>query len=168
MISCVPYEQNTFTYGPRDYLHQLMSLIGSLRGGQQRYMPLLISKINETMPNAPGYALRSMTGSSKASELYEESQHTQSGPNSSNSTPFGSPPMSAVEQQVTFFGSGGGFPQELAISNSSTPSAYAGVVMTTSMDYGPLGDTAVSASLQLFPDSSIFQGTTGPPKFEPD
>ena len=161
VISCVPYEQHTFTYGPREFLHQIMTLISNLRGGQQRYMPLLVSKINDTMPNAPHYALSCMTGSSRTSEAYEDSQH--SAPNSADSTPFGSPPLSAtIGPQPSFFG---GFSQELAISGSSTPSTYAGVVMSASLEYG---DVAVSAPMQLFAESAMFQSALCPSKFEPD
>jgi hypothetical protein len=75
VMSCVPYEQHTFEYGPRDYLNQIMTQISGLRGGNQRYMPLLLSKINDAMPSmpTPGFSL----------------PITQS---SSASTPFGSPP----------------------------------------------------------------------------
>lgn len=51
MISCVP--RQTFEFGPRDYLTKIVSVISSLRGGQQRYLPILMSKINEAMPSVP-------------------------------------------------------------------------------------------------------------------
>lgn len=94
VMSCVPYEQHTFEYGPRDYLNQLMSLISTLRGGQQRYLPLLMSKISETMPAMPlpGYSIPMVPGSTRVEELYDSQSQGQS----SNSTPFGSPPLSAA------------------------------------------------------------------------
>ena len=94
----MPYEQQTFEYGPRDYLNQLMALISSLRGGQQRYTPLLMAKIGESMPSMPmtGYSFPSMPGNSTIEESYDGSQTHSSGPESSDSTPFGSPPMSAA------------------------------------------------------------------------
>ena len=140
-----------------------MGLVSTLRGGQQRYMPLLVSKIHETMPNAPSYGVPSMPGSSQVSEVYEGSQHTNSAPNSTDSTPFGSPPLSAVSNPGSFFGNG--FPQDLGISGSTTPSTFAGVVMTSSVEYG---DVAVSAPMQMFTESSILQGAIRPPKIEPD
>jgi hypothetical protein len=95
VMSCVPYEQHTFEYGPRDYLNQIMTQISGLRGGNQRYMPLLLSKINDAMPSmpTPGFSLPIMPASSRLDELWDSNSasqgHTQS---SSASTPFGSPP----------------------------------------------------------------------------
>lgn len=108
VISCVPYEQDSMVYGPRDYLQQLITLISSLRGGQQKYMPLLLSKIHDTMPNAPAYNLPLPPASSSpgTSDLYDGvdgSQDPHSGPNSTESTPFGSPPLSATSQQPNPF-----------------------------------------------------------------
>ena len=158
VISYVPIEQDTFKYGPRDYLQQMMTLISSLRGGQQRYMPLLLSKINDTMPNAPNYSLPSLPSS--ASDIYDGSQHTNSDPDSSDSTPFGSPPMSAIGQQPSFFST---FQHELGISESSTPSSFPLPAMTTNVDYG---DLTVSTSMQMFQESTF--STSAPhTKFEP-
>jgi hypothetical protein len=160
VISYVPIEQDTFKYGPRDYLQQMMTLVSSLRGGQQRYMPLLLSKINDTMPNAPNYSLPSLPSS--ASDVYDGSQHTNSDPDSSDSTPFGSPPMSAIGQQPSFFSN---FQHELGISESSTPSSFPIPlpVMTTSVDYG---DLTVSTSMQMFQEST-FPTSAPHTKFEP-
>lgn len=97
-MSCVPFEQHTFEYGPRDYLNQFLSLISTLRGGQQRYLPLLLSKINDTLPTMPmpGYSMVSVPGSrGRIDEIYDSSN-----PNSGDSTPFGSPPPQPVGQQL--------------------------------------------------------------------
>lgn len=149
VISYVPIEREGFEYGPRDYLQQMMRLISNLRGGQQRYMPLLLSKINDTMPNAPSYSLPSLPGSSSVSDTYGGSQHANSEPDSSDSTPFGSPPMSAIGQPPSFFSN---FQQELGISGSSTPNGFPIPVITASMDYG---DLTVSTSMQMFQESTF-------------
>lgn len=101
VISCVPFEQQTLECGPRDYLQRLTTLIARLRGGQQKYMPLLLSKIGDTIHNAPAYslALPPPSASSGTSELYDGidgSLAPRSAPNSTDSTPFGSPPLSAA------------------------------------------------------------------------
>jgi hypothetical protein len=149
VISYVPIERESFEYGPRDYLQQMMRLISNLRGGQQRYMPLLLSKINDTMPNAPTYSLPSLPGSSSVSDTYDGSQHANSEADSSDSTPFGSPPMSAIGQQPSFFSN---FQNELGISGSSTPSSFPLSVMTTSVDYG---DLTVATSMQMFQEPNF-------------
>lgn len=51
VMSCVPMEPPSgLKVGPRDYLEHFLGLIGRLRGGQDRYLPLLIGKIKETLP----------------------------------------------------------------------------------------------------------------------
>lgn len=51
VLSCVPIAKgNTLEFGPRDYLHQFMSLMSGLRGGRQKYLPLLITKVNDSLP----------------------------------------------------------------------------------------------------------------------
>jgi hypothetical protein len=99
VMSCVPFEQHTFEYGPRDYLNQFLSLISTLRGGQQRYLPLLLSKINDTLPQmpTPGFSMVSMpSGRSRIDEIYDSSN-----PASGDSTPFGgSPPPQPVGPQL--------------------------------------------------------------------
>ncbi|EME88375.1 uncharacterized protein MYCFIDRAFT_127068 [Pseudocercospora fijiensis CIRAD86] len=88
VMSVIPQDQYTFEFGPRDYLNQLMTLISTLRGGQQRYMPLLMQKINDSMPNT-GYALPAIPPSLRSEEVYDGSH--SSAPTSHDSTPFGSP-----------------------------------------------------------------------------
>ncbi|PNS20459.1 Transcriptional activator protein acu-15 [Sphaceloma murrayae] len=117
VMSCVPEPQlnamqSSFKFGPRDYLHQFVSMISSLRGGRQRYLPLLVSKINETLPSSMphmGYALSpSLSNCSpgymraghggQVEEVYEhqEAHDSQgSGHTSHVTSPFGSPPQSA-------------------------------------------------------------------------
>jgi len=110
VMSCVPYEQHTFEYGPRDYLNQLMSLISSLRGGQQRYMPLLISKVNEAMPQMPthGFSMGLNMGppSRLGMEDFYDSASQGHAHSSTDSTPFGSPPISSATASMV------GFPQD--------------------------------------------------------
>ena len=55
VISCVPPETTT-TPGsscgtPFDLLNQLLNLISQLRGGTSRYLPLLLTKVSETLPS---------------------------------------------------------------------------------------------------------------------
>jgi hypothetical protein len=139
-----------------------MSLISNLRGGQQRYMPLLMSKINETMSNAPGYSLTSMAGSSYGTEMYGESEHARSAPTSSVSSPFGTPPLSALEQSQSF----GGFSQSLGFGMTTMASNFATTLVATSVS-GQV-DTPVSGPLQMFADPSVFQGAPAPSRYDSD
>ena len=162
VMSCVPYEQHTFEYGPRDYLNQLMSLISTLRGGQQRYLPLLMSKISETMPSMPmpGYSLPMVPGggnnnNTRLEELYDSQSQVQSH-SSSASTPFGSPPLSAAGGPSGMMGFHDGF----QMAGPPAPTTTAG------LGYGDL--TSTTAPLQMYHDP-VMHGypTSNPgPKYE--
>lgn len=96
VMTCVPIDQYSFEYGPRDYLHQFLSIISSLRGGRQRYFPLLLSKINDTLPSMPlhGYSLTANPGHPHSVCAFDsQSQAHSSNPNSNDSTPYCSPPQ---------------------------------------------------------------------------
>lgn len=57
VMSCVPLEPHGFEIGPRDHLNHFIHLMSKLRGGQSRYLPLLLTKINETMPGLQSTAV---------------------------------------------------------------------------------------------------------------
>lgn len=37
--------------GPKDYLTYILSLVAKLRGGEDRFLPLLLEKISQILPN---------------------------------------------------------------------------------------------------------------------
>ena len=89
VMSCVPLETSSFRYDPRDYLTQFLSLISALRGGDSRYLPLLLAKIDDALPAmaAPiAHSLPLLPTNDRFQDFYESST-------SSNSTPYGSPPV---------------------------------------------------------------------------
>lgn len=52
VITYVPFEaDNGDSQSPHDCLNQLLNLISRLRGGASRYVPLLMAKVAESMPN---------------------------------------------------------------------------------------------------------------------
>lgn len=165
VISYVPFERVGLEYGPREYLHQIILLISNLRGGQQRYMPLLMSKINDTMPSAPGYALTSVTSNqSHDTDIYGGSEQTKSMASSTASSPFGTPPLSALsEQQSQPFSP---FPSDFEPGLDVASGIFTPVAMvTTSMDFSSL---PVSASQQAFADPSMFDGFQVDTKYDSD
>ncbi|KZF25090.1 hypothetical protein L228DRAFT_265572 [Xylona heveae TC161] len=50
VMSCVPISSDGLQLGPRDYLNEVLALVSTLRGGESRYLPLLLAKINDTFP----------------------------------------------------------------------------------------------------------------------
>lgn len=53
MVACIPFSPDTFALGPRDYVARFLTLFSALRGGQTRYLPLLLAKVSEVLPNLP-------------------------------------------------------------------------------------------------------------------
>ncbi|OCT45689.1 C6 zinc finger protein [Cladophialophora carrionii] len=50
VIACVPFDVST-NETPFDTLNKLLNLISRLRGGASRYLPLLLTKVSETLPS---------------------------------------------------------------------------------------------------------------------
>jgi hypothetical protein len=53
VVACTSFSPNAFALGPRDYVSRFLTLISTLRGGQARYLPLLLAKLQEVLPNLP-------------------------------------------------------------------------------------------------------------------
>ncbi|KAL9113352.1 MAG: hypothetical protein Q9227_002393 [Pyrenula ochraceoflavens] len=52
VIQCVvPMDASTLELRPAEYLNQFLSLLASLRGGRNRFLPLLLAKVAETNPS---------------------------------------------------------------------------------------------------------------------
>ncbi len=51
-MSCVPPSPTQHpSTAPQTYLNQLLTLISTLRGGESRYLPLVMAKIRDTLPS---------------------------------------------------------------------------------------------------------------------
>ncbi|CAN9263213.1 unnamed protein product [Alternaria sp. RS040] len=53
VVACTSFSPDAFALGPRDYVSRFLTLISTLRGGQTRYLPLLLAKLSEVLPNLP-------------------------------------------------------------------------------------------------------------------
>lgn len=92
-MSCVPLSSQNFEPGPQEYLNQLLTLISTLRGGESRYLPLIMAKIRDTLP-----AILSALPPDLAKEMADkgvEKSHSQHESNSSSagSSPYSTPPF---------------------------------------------------------------------------
>ncbi|KAL8924681.1 MAG: hypothetical protein Q9172_002583 [Xanthocarpia lactea] len=97
VMSCVPIESPTFSIGPQDYLNHLVHLISTLRGGKSRYLPLLITKISDTLPSHMAASVTQPMMPIKVEQSPEipflqhhDSSETQS---SNTSSPYSTPPF---------------------------------------------------------------------------
>lgn len=89
VMACVPIEQNPFSAGPRDYLNQFFVLISRLRGGPDRYLPLLISKASDSIPEQLGTSpLPRCLPSSLEASFDEQLRRSMTSSASSSSTDF--------------------------------------------------------------------------------
>lgn len=169
VMSCVPFPQHTFEYGPRDYLNQLMNLISTLRGGQQRYLPLLLSKVQDAVPSmnpSPTFPLIP-TNPSRFEELYDgtNSQSHSSNPNSGNSSPFHSPNLTAVGPTGYFAGGFGDLEQK---QTPPVPPTSAGPfdLGASGLEYAELGPSVTPLPGFDLGQMEGFQPMEGPGKYE--
>lgn len=92
-MACVPLEPAAFEYGPRDYLNQFLTLISTLRGGDSRFLPLLLAKVNEVLPSMAAPIARPLMPLRDEEELkVEEVYDTPSLPGTSSA--YQTPPVS--------------------------------------------------------------------------
>ncbi|KAI9839132.1 MAG: hypothetical protein M1819_003125 [Sarea resinae] len=124
VMSCVPIDTRGFEVGPRDYLNQLLSLIGTLRGGKTRFLPVLLAKINDTLPaiSAPLMApVPPLPIDDRVQEVYDST--------STDSTPLGSPPT--PEEESMQFAS---IPRSAPDGHYLSSDAYSGLLPTQSLE----------------------------------
>lgn len=50
VLALLPPNPDPFQLGPRDYLHDFMTLLSILRNGDNRFLPLLLAKVNDVLP----------------------------------------------------------------------------------------------------------------------
>ena len=101
-MACVPMEQQAFDISAREYLNSFIELLSSLRDGQSRFLPLLLSKVKETFPqmqpNAPlSGSQQSPTNKARIDELREDHHSEHHSPTS----PFVRSPHSVSPLTVT-------------------------------------------------------------------
>lgn len=51
-VAFIQFPTDTFALNPRDYVSQFLTLFSALRGGQTRYLQLLVEKVSEVFPSA--------------------------------------------------------------------------------------------------------------------
>ncbi|KAL8723921.1 MAG: hypothetical protein Q9181_007082 [Wetmoreana brouardii] len=101
VISYVPLESQNFSVGPQDYLNHLIHLISTLRGGESRYLPLLVTKIRDTLPphmaasvTQPMVPIKVEHNSPEATPFSSLYQHDSSeNQSSAASSPYSTPPF---------------------------------------------------------------------------
>lgn len=49
-LAMQPASRDPFSVGPREQLHQLLNVVSVLRNGDHRFLPLLLSKVNDILP----------------------------------------------------------------------------------------------------------------------
>ncbi|KAF2230715.1 hypothetical protein EV356DRAFT_326838 [Viridothelium virens] len=96
VMAILPMYPEDLELRPREYLSQLVSLLSRLRGGQQRFLPLLLSKINDTIPNLASsinFSISSMSSGTRPDDQHADSRSSSSS-HSATSSSFSSPPAS--------------------------------------------------------------------------
>lgn len=97
-MSCVPLGSGKFEPGPQEYLNSLLTLISTLRGGESRFLPLVMTKIRDTLPaigsHLPQHLIEKYNGSGHhGKQQVELKQEHSGGSSSAGSSPFETPPF---------------------------------------------------------------------------
>lgn len=155
VMAIVPMDSNTSESGPRDYLREMISLLSRLRGGQQRFLPLLLSKVNETIPDMTHSVTPNMSSMSLVDER-REVQYPSSRSNSSQSTtpPSFSSPSGSTTHPVFSDDTTGTAKYPMAASFSSS-AGFAAINPTTSFP-GQEQHFSYGSGQHIFPDVSDF------------
>lgn len=140
-MACVPIDEHTFEQSfelrPRDYLNHFLTLISTLRGGQERYLPMLLAKINEVFPNttlpiapapfAPAPAPAPASAISLADDLYKTA--------ASLTQPLKPEPHDSPRQLPHRFGSNSSIPYADSNTPPMAPTAHPYSSFPTGMGY---------------------------------
>ena len=98
-MSCVPLESRKFEPGPQEYLNSLITLISTLRGGESRFLPMVVAKIRDTLPAIGGRLPQplvekyNLSGQNGKQQVVEFKQEHSGGSSSAGSSPFETPPF---------------------------------------------------------------------------
>lgn len=103
-MSCVPLESRKFEPGPQEYLNSLLALISSLRGGESRFLHLVMAKIRDTLPaigsQLPQHLIEKYDAprhhgkrAERPGHPVELKQENSGGSSSAGSSPFETPPF---------------------------------------------------------------------------
>ena len=101
VMSCVPLESRKFEPGPQEYLNSLLTLVSTLRGGESRFLPLVMAKIRDTLPaiggHLPQHLIEKYNGSGhngkRPEHQVEFKQEHCGGSSSAGSSPYETPPF---------------------------------------------------------------------------
>jgi hypothetical protein len=114
-----PYNTSTFEFGPRDYLHRILALVSTLRGGRSRFLPLLVAKVDGLMstlatePIIPHITLDDLDSAAPLSTLLSPPYLPSS---SSSSTSSSSSSLAAIAAAAAAAGSAAGALQIPAVA----------------------------------------------------
>ena len=74
VMACVP-DRASYGPAPQQYLNQMLVLISTLRGGEARYLPLIMAKIRDELPTVANQLPASLTGQAAAAPVAQGSAY---------------------------------------------------------------------------------------------
>lgn len=185
VIACIPFSPLTFSLGPQDYLSRFLTHLSTLRSGQTRYLPLLLSKISDVLPN-PSLPPSLQQQQQQQQEQLQQQRQLQQHPTSALlTTPSVSPSpgpdptlLRLPSRPQPSFSSSSSSPSFSSSSSSSSSSAAAAAAAAAAPSLLPpssrIDDLALYADAVPYADSvhssapSSDEATPGPGSFETD
>lgn len=101
VLSVLPPATDSYTLGPQDYLTQFLQLIGTIRNGDSRFLPLLLAKVNDALPGLASPMLKTLPDPITNNTSFDNSMPFDKrleslgshASNSADSSPYASPPI---------------------------------------------------------------------------
>ncbi|KAK0652868.1 hypothetical protein B0T16DRAFT_455202 [Cercophora newfieldiana] len=69
VLAMQPTSRTPFTVGPREHLHQILNVVTALRYGDHRFLPLLLSKVQDAIPKLANPMLQNAPEPTMACEI---------------------------------------------------------------------------------------------------
>ena len=73
-MACVP-ERATYGSAPLQYLNKLLHMISTLRGGEARYLPLIMAKIRDELPAFASHLPQALVGQAASCQVVNGSAY---------------------------------------------------------------------------------------------
>jgi len=137
VLSLLPTPTDPFVVGPRDYLTQFLTLLSTLRNGDNRFLPLLLQKVHDVLPRLASPMLQVVP---------EPSPQSRGGggmdPNVDIFDGFGNAGMGTASNLPVSFDSKRieDLPSERSVSSESNSPYPSPSLMQTGMDFPGLGE----------------------------
>jgi hypothetical protein len=134
VLALLPTPSDPFVLGPRDHLTQFLTLLSTLRNGDSRFLPLLLSKVHDVLPRLASPMLQTVPEPSQTCGMNQSIDIFDGFGNAGMGVPS-SLPVHFDTKRIEELGSSSDNPRERDNAPFTSPP-----IMQSSMEYPGLAD----------------------------